>query len=57
MNVLKEDELTEELQVRLDLKGDSKEMFVYLKKHYNLAFNAELVRFLIKREYDRCKEK
>lgn len=42
-----------ELQIKMVVKGKTKEMFDSLKEFYNLGYNAELVRLLIKRDYDR----
>ena len=49
MNVIKEDAL----QIKMVVKGKTKDMFDALKEFYNLGYNAELVRLLIKRDYDR----
>jgi len=44
---------TNESQLKMTLKGKTKKMFDWLKEYYNLGYNAELVRLLIKRDYDR----
>ena len=46
----------DEVQINMVLKDSSKDMFLFLKQHYNLGYNAEVIRLLIKREYDRCKK-
>lgn len=43
----------DELQIKMVVKGKTKDMFDALKEFYNLGYNAELVRLLIKRDYDR----
>ena len=45
--------VNDELQIKMVVKGKTKEMFDSLKEYYNLGYNAELVRLLIKRDYDR----
>lgn len=47
------DQSNDDLQIKMVLKGKTKEMFEALKEFYNLGYNAELMRVLIKREYDR----
>ena len=47
------DQNNTDLQIKMVLKGKTKEMFEALKEFYNLGYNAELMRVLIKREYDR----
>ena len=47
------EEETEDLQIKIVDKGKTKEMFEALKEFYNLGYNAELVRVLIKKDYDR----
>jgi len=47
------EEETEDLQIKIVVKGKTKEMFEALKEFYNLGYNAELVRVLIKKDYDR----
>ena len=42
-----------ETQIKMTLKGKTYEMFAAIKEYYNLGYNAEVVRLLIKREYDR----
>ena len=42
-----------EIQIKMVVKGKTKEMFEALKEYYNLGYNAELVRLLIKRDYDK----
>ena len=42
-----------EIQVKMTLKGKAMERFLYLKEFYGLGYNAELIRFLIKQDYDR----
>ena len=44
---------TEDLQIKMVIKGKTKEMFEALKAFYNLGYNAEVMRLLIKRDYDR----
>ena len=48
---------TEDLQIKIVIKGKTKEMFEALKEFYNLGFNAEVMRVLIKRDYDRLVKK
>ena len=48
---------TDNLQIKMVLKGKTKEMFEALKDYYNLGYNAELMRVLIKKDYDRQIEK
>ena len=45
------------LQIKMVIKGKTKEMFEELKKFYNLGYNAEVMRVLIKRDYDRMVKK
>lgn len=52
MNAQDSIEDTEETQIKMVLKGKTKMMFDRLKEYYNLGYNAELVRLLIKRAYD-----
>ena len=40
------------LQIKMTIKGKTKKMFEHLKEYYNLGYNAELIRLLIKRDYD-----
>jgi hypothetical protein len=42
-----------EIQINMVLKGKSKEMFEELKEYFNLGYNAELIRLLIKEVYRR----
>jgi len=42
----------DELQIKMVVKGRTKEMFEALKEFYNLGYNAEVIRLLIKRDYD-----
>ena len=51
-----EQENSVDIQIKMVLKGVSNEMFVWLKEFYNLGYNAEVIRLLIKRDYDRQKE-
>ena len=44
---------TDDLQIKMVIKGKTKEMFEALKEFYNLGYNAEVMRLLIKRDYDR----
>lgn len=44
---------TDDLQIKMVIKGKTKEMFEALKEFYNLGYNAEVMRVLIKRDYDR----
>ena len=40
------------IQVRIDLEGDTKQMFEKIKKKYNLKNNAEVIRLIIKLTHD-----
>ena len=51
-----EQENVAKIQIKMVLKDVSVEMFVWLKEFYNLGYNAEVIRLLIKRDYDRQKE-
>ena len=42
-----------EIQINMSLKGRSKEMFEALKEYFNLGYNAELIRVLIKEVHRR----
>ena len=44
---------TDDLQIKMVIKGKTKKMFDALKEFYNVGYNAELMRVLIKRDYDR----
>jgi len=41
------------LQLKMVIKGKTMEMFEFLKEFYNLGYNAEVIRLLIKRDFDR----
>ena len=47
-----EDGGNNETQIKMTLKGKTYEMFAFLKEHYNLGYNAEVIRLLIKQGYD-----
>ena len=42
----------EELQVKFVMKGKTMNMFTELKDFYNLGYNVEVIRFVIKKVYD-----
>ena len=42
----------EELQVKFVMRGKTKNMFTELKDFYNLGYNVEVIRFVIKKVYD-----
>ena len=42
----------EELQVKFVMKGKTMNMFIELKDFYNLGYNVEVIRFVIKKVYD-----
>ncbi|MFW9874484.1 MAG: hypothetical protein ACFFG0_15365 [Candidatus Thorarchaeota archaeon] len=56
MNAKQYEEGSEETQIKMTLKGKTKKMFDRLKEYYNLGYNAELVRLLIKRDFDRIEQ-
>ena len=41
------------LQLKMVIKGKTMEMFEALKEFYNVGYNAELIRILIKKDHDR----
>ena len=43
---------SEELQVKFVMKGKTMNMFIELKDFYNLGYNVEVIRFVIKKVYD-----
>ena len=43
---------SEELQVKFVMRGKTKNMFTELKDFYNLGYNVEVIRFVIKKVYD-----
>ncbi|BDI54925.1 MAG: hypothetical protein [Thorarchaeia virus VerdaV2] len=43
---------SEELQVKFVMRGKTMSMFTELKDFYNLGYNVELIRFVIKKVYD-----
>ena len=47
-----DDKNLEELQVKFVMKGKTMNMFTELKDFYNLGYNVELIRFVIKKVYD-----
>ena len=50
MDAVKEN--SEELQVKFVMKGKTMNMFTELKDFYNLGYNVEVIRFVIKKVYD-----
>lgn len=42
----------EELQVKFVMRGKTMNMFTELKDFYNLGYNVEVIRFVIKKVYD-----
>ena len=48
---------TEVLQIKMVIKGKTKQMFEALKEFYNLGYNAEVMRVLIKKDFDRMVKK
>ena len=43
---------TEQLTIKMTLTGDNKEMFEDIKKRYNLKYNIEVFRLILKRVHD-----
>ena len=48
----KEEKEHEEIQIKMTIKGNTKEMFEKLKEFYNLGYNSEVIRFIIKKVHD-----
>lgn len=44
--------IPEEIQIKMIIKGKTKEMFQKLKEFYNLGYNSEVIRLIIKKIYD-----
>lgn len=40
------------LFIRFNIVGDTKDMFLHIKKHYNLRYNMETFRMMVKKIYD-----
>lgn len=47
-----ENKKLEELQVKFVMRGKTMVMFTELKDFYNLGYNVEVIRFVIKKVYD-----
>ena len=47
-----DEELKKDLYINFVVKDNTKEMFIKLKKHYNLRYNMEMFRFAVKKLYD-----
>lgn len=45
------------LYIRFNIIGDTKDMFLYIKKTINLRYNMEVFRYLVKHYYDELKNK
>jgi hypothetical protein len=42
----------EKIEIRLDLKGETKEMFLEIKRKLNVNANTETIRFIIKTAFN-----
>ena len=40
------------LFIRFNVLGDTKDMFLFIKNHYNLRYNMETFRVMVKKVYD-----
>ena len=55
--IMMNEQPTEVLQIKMVIKGKTKQMFEALKEFYNLGYNAEVMRVLIKKDFDRMVKK
>jgi len=46
-----DEEGKKDLYINFVVKDDTKEMFIKLKKYYNLRYNMEMFRFIVKKVY------
>ncbi|MHA2224448.1 MAG: hypothetical protein ACXAC8_04550 [Candidatus Hodarchaeales archaeon] len=51
----KQQDNEEKLQVRVNLEGKWKTKFAYVKKHYGMSVNAEVIRVMITEVYRKIK--